>query len=118
MLGAVLFLFLLFVLVGVAIWYYYTWTPMGVLKNIESQVDSSQLLKTAAVKAKYVDEAQQDINKAMQGVNQKINPVKNFKDSDPMHPECLDVPELCPVCLEETLDANGECPDIFYGRPE
>lgn len=80
MLGFVIFLVLLFILLIVGVWYYYSWTPQGVLADVEANVQSADLLKQAAEKAQYVEEAQKDIKDSMQDVDaQKFNPVKNYR---------------------------------------
>lgn len=80
MLGFVIFLVLLFILIIVGVWYYYSWTPQGVLADVEANVQSADLLKQAAEKAQYVEEAQKDIKESMQDVDaQKFNPVKNYR---------------------------------------
>lgn len=88
MLALIIFGFLIFCLMWVGVWFYYSNTPKGILEDTEAQAEACDIMKAVAVRAQYVKEAQEDINKAMNGSEE--------------------TEEYCDYCGHET-DCFGNC---------
>lgn len=75
MLALGIFAVLLLVIAGVAIWYYYRWTPEGILRDVESNFSDTLTMREATIRAEKLRKRMADV----EATDQKFNPVKKYK---------------------------------------
>lgn len=89
-------------------WFYYRCTPEGRVKDAKSELERHQDIAKAANTMLSIQRVQGETVENLKVHRydpraQKFNPVKNLDKDYTVHPECADVPEVCPACGEYLL---------------